>query len=318
MSDRREQANISRTRTALIGVCSGAVAVLIMTVAAATSNSVAVIADLMATIFEWLAVVFAWLTLRRLSKKGEFTFDYGYGKLENLVSIIIAILMFMSLSLVGLNAVRRFADPQPISGFGVWLTVVAHGVYLGINGFLCRRTHLSWKVDPSTLLEAQRRLFAVKAFCNTCMIIALSSAMFLSKYPASMYIDPAMSLVIAVSMFLGAYRIVNQNLGALLDHTLEESLQLLIVRELAHFFHEYTALHGVRSRRSGNQVFVELFLEFDKERTMGDVQGTISEMKKSLESVIPRCEVCIVPSTQKPPSRLITVPNVSEEVNGEE
>ncbi len=294
---------ISKTRTAFTGVCSGLVAVAIMIVAVATSNSVAVIADLLATSFECLAIVFAWLTLRRIARKGEFTFDYGYGKLENLVSLVIAVMMFMSLSIVVLNAVRRFAEPQLITGFGVWLTLAAHIIYLGINAVLRRRTQISLTLAPSTLLEAQRRLFGVKAFCNVCMIVALGGAMALRQYHLAMYIDPVMSLVIAVSMFLGAYRILNQNLGALLDHTLEESTQLLIVRELAHFFDEYIALHGVRSRRSGNRIFVELFLEFDGNRPMREIQSVINNMKTKLESTIPRSEVSVIPSTGRPVNR---------------
>lgn len=292
--------DISPTRTAFIGVCTGAVAVIIMVAAVATSNSVAVLADLMATFFECTAVLLSWLTLRRLRRKGKYTFDYGYGKLENLVSLVMAVLMFMSLSIVVVNAARRFAAPESIVGFGIWLTLAAHFVYLGINIALSYRTHLSCKAHPSNLLETQRRLFAVKAFCNICMMIALTVSLAFTGSRWAMYVDPLMSLAIAASMFLCAYRIVSQNLGALVDRTLDENAQILIVRELANFFDEYVALHGVRSRRSGNLVFVELFLEFDGNRTMSEVQEKINHIKANLEAAIPRSEVCIVPATSKP------------------
>ena len=290
----------SRTKTAFIGVCTGVVAVLIMIAAVMTSNSVAVIADLFASTFEWIAILLSWMTLRRLTRKSTFTFDYGYGKLENLVSLVIAVIIFLSLGIVAFNAIGRFREPEAIQGFGVWLTLVAHILYLGINGVLCYRTHLSIKVEPSTLLEAQRRLFGMKAFCNICMTVTLIVGLAFSENHLAMYFDPAMSLLIGASMFICAYRIVGQNLGALLDHTLEENAQMVIVKELANVFDEYVALHGVRSRRSGNKVFVELFLEFGPERPMGEVQALINRIKEKLERKIPFSEVCIVPSTAKP------------------
>jgi len=288
------------TRIALTGVSTGAVAVIIMIAAVATSNSVAVVADLMATLFEWTAILLSWLTLRRLQRKGTFIFDYGYGKLENLVSLVMAIMMFMSLSIVIASAARRFAAPESISGLGIWLTLFAHAVYMGINSMLCYRTHMSWKTDPSTLLETQQRLFAVKTFCNVCMVTALALGLTFNRSRWAMFVDPTISLVIAASLFLYAYQIVTQNLGALLDHTLDESTQIIIIRELANFFDEYVALHGVRSRRSGNQVFVELFLEFDGSRSMSQIQEKIGLMKRRLEAAIPRSEVCIIPATDKP------------------
>ena len=228
--------NISSTRTAFMGVCTGALAVIIMVVAVTTSNSVAVVADLMATFFEWTAILLSWLTLRRLRRKGKYTFDYGYGKLENLVSLFMAILMFMSLSIVVISAARRFVAPESIVGFGIGLTLAAHFVYLGINIALCHRTRLSWKASPSNLLETQSRLFTVEVFCNICMITTLTVSLAFARSRWVMYVDPIISLAIAASMFLCAYRIVSQNLGALVDSTLDENAQILIVRELAKFF----------------------------------------------------------------------------------
>jgi divalent metal cation (Fe/Co/Zn/Cd) transporter len=72
---------------------------------------------------------------------------------------------------------------------------------------------------------------------------------------------------------------------------------MVIVRHLATFFNDYTALHGVRSRRSGSNVYIEIFLEFDSERKMGEVQAIINRIKISLESHIPKSSVSVVPTS---------------------
>ena len=287
-----------RVAIAFAGVVSGSIAVAITTASVITSNSVALMADMIGTIFEFMAVFFAWLTLRKLAKKGGNLFDYGYGKLENMVSVIIAALMFLSLSIVVFNAVRRFASPEPISGFGVWLMVFAHIVFLGINGRLCLQTKQSMRKQPSPILTSQFRLFAVKAFTNVCMAVTIALSLTFREVRAAMYIDPVMSLVISASMFFGAYRIITNNLGALLDQTLEEEAQLRIMKILSESFDEYVQLHGVRSRRSGDRVFVEIFLEFDGDRSMSDVLSVIDDITAKTEDAIPNSDVSVVPTTR--------------------
>ncbi len=83
----------------------------------------------------------------------------------------------------------------------------------------------------------------------------------------------------------------------LLDKTLDEELQIVIVRELAAFFDEYHALHGVRSRRSGSNVYIEILLEFEGGKQMHEVQKTIDRIKISLEQKIPKSSVSIVPTS---------------------
>ena len=82
----------------------------------------------------------------------------------------------------------------------------------------------------------------------------------------------------------------------LLDRTLDEELQLVVVRELAEHFDKYEQLHGVRSRRSGGNIYIEIFLEFDGTMQMCDVQDEINRMKKDLETKLPRSSVNIIPT----------------------
>lgn len=47
---------------------------------------------------------------------------------------------------------------------------------------------------------------------------------------------------------------------------------MVITRELVTHFDEYDNLHGIRSRRSGSHVFIDIFLECDPERKVGEVE----------------------------------------------
>jgi divalent metal cation (Fe/Co/Zn/Cd) transporter len=105
------------------------------------------------------------------------------------------------------------------------------------------------------------------------------------------------SLILSFYILGAAYLIGKRSIDELLDKTIDEPLQMMILSELAAYFDEYLEVHGVRSRRTGQFVFIEIFLEFESNKLMGDVQTVINRIKADLEKKIDGSQVMIVPST---------------------
>ncbi|MEN6611227.1 MAG: cation transporter dimerization domain-containing protein [Methanoregulaceae archaeon] len=74
----------------------------------------------------------------------------------------------------------------------------------------------------------------------------------------------------------------------------------MVVADLAEHFPRYKNLHRGRSRHSGGSVCIEIFLEFEGEMRMCEVQDVIDRMKASLERKIPGSSVNIIPSNGRP------------------
>ena len=77
----------------------------------------------------------------------------------------------------------------------------------------------------------------------------------------------------------------------------EEALQADVLRELSVHFDEYADLHAIRLRRDNDKLYIEIFLEFDGEQKMKQVQQSINKIKKNLETKIKNSEVLIIPTT---------------------
>ena len=92
---------------------------------------------------------------------------------------------------------------------------------------------------------------------------------------------------------ISAVGVFTDSFNDLLDKTLDEELQMVITRELVTHFEQYEALHGIRSRRSGSHVFIDIFLECDAERKVGDVQAFFDTLRTSLEGKIPNSRVVV-------------------------
>lgn len=265
--------------------------------AAILSGSIVLFADAVKCANEILATFFAYLTIRKMAKGGAGAYDYGMGKFETVTSVITGGVMFVSLALVFFVAIYRIAVPASIVHEGAYLGIFLMIIGVSTNTWLWQKNLKLFRKEPSPIMDSQWRLFRTKAFSDFAVLISLIATLGLSHYAWSLYIDPLASFIIAGFLLFSGYRVIMSSLPDLLDKTLDEELQMVIVRHLADFFDDYSALHGVRSRRSGNNVYIEILLEFDGEKRMCEVQESINRIKQSLEATIPRSCVSIVPTS---------------------
>ncbi len=266
-------------------------------IAAILAGSITMFADVVKCGNEILATFFAWLTLRKLSRGHQGSYDYGMGKFETMTSIVTGAVMLVSLVLVFYTAISRIMVPEVLNIGGVALAIVMMTIGVSVNTWLWLKNYRLACKEYSPIMESQWRLFRTKAFSDLSVLSALILSVVLHQFWWSVYIDPFASMIIVGFLFTTGYRVITSSLPDLLDKTLDESLQIMIIQDLTEFFDEYEAFHGVRSRRSGSNVYIEIFLEFDGDRKMCEVQETIDRMKASLESRIPKSSVTIVPSS---------------------
>lgn len=278
------------TRNAVI---AGGIDLLVTLGALLAAHSEVILADFCKTFLEFIAVVLAWVTLRRIKRGGDYQFDYGVGKLENLSSLCVGLLMFLCLGVIMSSALWALAHPAHIRGPGVWLSLGAQVIYGVVNTRLALQARRLARAENSPLQEAQAGLFLTKAIGNGFIFLSLTWSGLLAAYSWSLYIDPVASLIIAASILFAALGIFKSSALDLLDRTLEEEHQLAILRSLANHFDHYDDLRQIRSRRSGGQIFVEILLGFAPHQTAAEIEAAALELKAELEHEIPGSRVTI-------------------------
>lgn len=288
-----------KNSSALAGVLAGLGDVIVTLIAVIAANSAVLLADALKTILEFVAILISWYTLRRISKGAGHDFEYGIGKLENLSSLFVALLMSFCILLILFNAVRNIMHPAHIAGIGIWISMVSQIAYGGINFSFYKKNSALAKSESSPMLASQAKLFMTRLIGNVFIFVSVAMSFSLSGYAWVTYIDPIASLIIAATILLSALGIFSNSLFDLLDRTLEESAQIVILRALAKHFEDYKYMHGMRSRRSGNKVFVEIFLEFDENKRVSEVQKVIDSIRSHIEENINNSSVTIGLTTQK-------------------
>jgi len=283
----------TREKSLLLGVVFCAGDVLLMAGAAWYADSLAILSDLLKESTDFLAVFASYLTVLALRRAPGHRFAYGIGKLENLVSLAISLIMVGCSLFLLTKVVSHFHHPVPTSG--TLPGIIIFSVYAVIGFGIWTRNRWILKHQYSPIIESQARLWFSKACFDTFMATALTLELIFRVQTWSFYLDPLASLLGVAFMIHAAYAISSSSVNDLMDAALEETTQLQILNQLVRHIDDYDRLHKVRSRRSGSRIFVEVFLDFSPELHMTEVQKRVHRLRSSIGTAIPGAEVSILP-----------------------
>lgn len=286
-------ADSAKERTARLSIIMDLALIVPSVIVAVLANSMTLYADLLGDFNVFIANVMLWIILHRIKKGMGAHYDYGVGKMENLVGVIGAWFVVLSIGFIMYTAVGRLFSPVRLETEATLLGALVMFFAVAVYGYLWVRNYRINKELPSPVTEIQWRVPMSNTLISGGILLTLLAMVIFRRYPWSYYIDPVVSLVMGAVIIYSFYGLIRTSLFDLLDRTLDENYQIIITRELAAFFDEYVHFHGVRSRRTGGRVFIEIFLEFDADRRMGDVQQVVSALQQSLEGKIENSFVSI-------------------------
>jgi len=196
------------------------------------------------------------------------------------------------------QAVHHLRNPH--SPEGTLPGILIFSVYSLIGFALWMKNRIALRTQHSAILQSQAHLWFSKAMLDALMASALILALVFSHQSWSQYLDPLAALIGVGFLIHGAWAVTSSSVGDLLDSTLEDSLQLRIMRDMVEHFDDYDRLHQIRTRRSGPRVYVEVFLQFASDLTMGEVQQRINRLRAAIAQSVPGAQIAIIPSDSAP------------------
>lgn len=296
----------SRERAVRSSMVMGLVNLVPRVGVALISGSVTLYTDALRSATETLANFCSWQAVRKIARGGQDGYEYGLGKLENLISVLIVLATLVTVALMGFNSVFRLIHPHVVHRLGLGFVVsFLSGI---VSWILWRKSLRAARTEPSPLMESHWRLMRNKFLGNLCVMATLAASLAFRNRSWVGYVDPLGSLILCAFICFSLYGMLAGSVSALLDKAVDEQLQLAILRHLALFEACYEQLYGIRTRRSGNEIFIELFLQFDGRRLMAEVQADMDSMALAVEKDIPNSHVILVPSRCPPGAPRICSP----------
>ncbi|MCB9029628.1 MAG: cation diffusion facilitator family transporter [Deltaproteobacteria bacterium] len=265
--------------------------------AAYISNSVTLLTDLLRCFAEFFAIFISWLVIRKISNEDKSSYNYGFGKLEQFASLAVALALFSTFLISFFSGVERLFEPEKLdnSFFGFVFAIFS---VIG-NSILWFKNYYYFLNDPSPVVDSQWRLFRAKAFATFVVAISLGLGLIWGSNGWTIYADPVGSLLLSMFLLFSAITLISNSMSDLIDRTIKEELQLIVLKCLISHEDSYRGLDHIRSRKSGNRIFIDLFLEFNPADTIADLKNVSDKITKDLLNHIPNAEITVVSVVKK-------------------
>lgn len=208
------------------------------------SNSLALLADAGHMLTDvgalTLSLFVAWFS--RQPGRPEKTF--GYLRWEILAALMNGAALLLISVWIGVEAVLRFRNPEPLSS-GLMLVVAVAG--LGVNAAA------AWILHPTTSTSLNVRAAYLHVLGDLLASVGTVGAALVVRYTGWLAADPAVSLLSTALIIRGAWRLVSESVDVLLEATpshitlneVRSRLEAIPSVESVHDLHVWTVTSGM-------------------------------------------------------------------------
>ncbi|WP_416353832.1 cation diffusion facilitator family transporter [Agrilactobacillus fermenti] len=291
MHEHHHSTNVSTINRAFkIGIILNIAFVIIEGGFGFAANALALIADAGHNLSDVLGLLVSWVAiiLSRRARTDQMT--YGYKRSSILAALFNAVFLLVAIGGIVVEAIQRLQNPQPVAELDV-IIVATIGIF--INGF----TALLFRHDQKSDLNVKGAFLHMAADAGVSVGVVLAAIVM--KMTNWFWLDPVVSLLIALIVLLGTWGLlrdaVNLSLDAVpKDIDLEQVKQIIQAKDTVSNVHDLhiwalsttenaLTAHICRTTLEDNNTFIkaldsQLTSQFDLSHTTIQVElGKISD-----------------------------------------
>src|SRR6202795_1245498 len=186
------------------------------------SHSLALLSDAGHVLTDVFALGLAWFAVAQANRPADKRRSYGYHRVSILAALVNSVTLIVIVIAIAYEAFRRLAHPEPVQG-GV--VIVAALVGIAINIFVA----FGLRGESHSLNVRAAMLHVVGDIGASVGVVVAGVVILLTGW---LYIDPLLSLGIAVLIAFGAGRIVRERVNLLMEGTPGEIDLASVTREI--------------------------------------------------------------------------------------
>lgn len=226
---------VNYDRVFAIGIALNISYALIEATAGFWLNSLALVADAGHNLSDVLGLVLAWAAVWLSRRKPSARHSYGLGRSSILAALANAVLLFVALGAIVLEAATRFTEPHVIAtGPVVWIASIG----IAVNAFT------AWLFMRGSKTDLNVRGAYLHMVADAAVSLGVVVSALLMAVTGWLWLDPLTSLVIAAVIAWGAWGLLVDSLRLSLDAVPAHINADAVARYLAADSH-VTALHDL-------------------------------------------------------------------------
>src|SRR6202165_4498821 len=169
------------------------------------------------------ALGLAWFAVSQANRPADARRSYGYHRVSILAALVNAVTLIVIVLVIAYEAIQRLAHPEPVQG---GIVIVAALVGIAINAYVA----FGLRGEARSLNVRAALLHVIGDIGASVGVVVAGAVILLTGW---LYIDPLLSLGIAVLTALGAWRIVRETVNLLMEGTPAEIDLAAVTKEIA-------------------------------------------------------------------------------------
>ncbi len=244
-----------------------------------TCGSKAMLGSALYTVTDLISAFLLIVSLRVSRKPADAGHPYGHGKVEYLVSLSISLIVLggtIALILVSTFSLYKI-DMAPLHWIGVWASLAA----ICLSEIVSRLMACCAKHSKSPAVAAHVKHMNLDTISDIAVIIAIVADE--AGYPM---VDPIIALLEGIHILYECSGMIHRSVNQLMDRSLAGDV-LEQVRAVILTNPEVRAITDLKGRHSGYGVALDIGVEFDGSRNVGDARTTATALEQSIRAAMP-------------------------------
>ena len=283
----------SQEKVALLSVITELPNLIAQIVFAILSGSLMLMLDVVDSTSNFIQSCMVYFLSKKLQGSDQYRYDYGMGKIEAFGGFFSSILMFLGLATVFIVSIRALFNPQ-IAGQAMLLAIILKIINVSVDIFLLYRQNKTVQGDSSGLVKSNINLLKKNLIFDAVALVTITTSFLLRGFPAVAYLEPIICILCAFYIAWQSLKILKASASDLLDKTLDEETQLKILKCFSCIWSELNEFYGIRTRRSGQIVYIDLLVSFHENSSYSEIYQSYEVFDKAVKEVLPNSVSSIV------------------------
>jgi cation diffusion facilitator family transporter len=280
-----------KERTARLSVLSNSGLVLMKFTVGIAIGSVSIISEAIHSSMDLIAAIIAFFSVRKSAEPPDSHHEFGHGKFEDISGLIEALLIFIAAILIIWESLQKLLG-EPSEHFTPELLIfgiAVMGISALVNWFVSQRLMKVAKQSESIALESDAWHLRTDVYTSLGVFFGL----ILIRLTGITIFDPLFALGVAFVIMKAAYDLTRRSLSDLIDHSIPPGDEQRIREIICDHAGSYAGFHGLKTRRSGPEIFIEFHLVVPGTVTVIQSHDLSDHLESDLNVEFPRANITI-------------------------
>jgi cation diffusion facilitator family transporter len=289
--DKREAANRLKAKTAHLSIISNTGLVILKFIVGGAIGSVSIISEAIHSAMDLLAAVIAFFSVKKSAEPPDAGHSFGHGKFEDVSGLIEALLIFAAAIVIIVEAVLKLfsRSEQEFSPTLLYAGIAVMGISVLANWYVSTRLMTVAKETESIALESDAWHLRTDIYTS----LGVFAGLILIHFTGLTILDPLIAIAVGLVILNAAFDLLKRSFADLIDHSIPEQDEDRIIAIICDHASEYAGFHGLRTRRSGPEIFIEFHLVVPGEVSVTQSHDLADHLEADLHVEYPRANVTI-------------------------